>query len=293
MIPNSPKVYVAIVANRDMDTYDEYIEENRAHWDELAEHHPDTDTYDVEAFLHGESTLRRLEVEELDAAGGRLLHLQCHFGLDTLSWVRNEGVAHATGVDFAPTAIETARELRDQIGLSPDRTRFVESDIYELPTNLEDTFEVVFTSYGTIYWLPDLDRWAEVIATHLEPGGTFYIADGHPFAGPFHYESTADDLRVAHPYFDAQATTDEFDGSYAGWDFGLENRRSHGFSHPIGEIVTALVDVGLRIEFLHEYPWSFFQRFDAMEPDEKDRWWLPGLEHDLPFTFSLKAQNPA
>lgn len=270
-----------------MDDYHEYIEENRAHWDELAEHHPDTDSYDVEAFLQGESSLRRLEREELNATGKRLLHLQCHFGLDTLSWVRNESVAHATGVDFAPTA----RELRDRIGLSSDRARFIESDIYELPTNLEDTFEVVFASYGTIYWLPDLDRWAEVIATHLESGGTFYIADGHPLAGPFHYESTADDLRVAYPYFNTEAITEEFDGSYAGWDFGLKNRRSHGFAHPIGEIVTALVNTGLRIEFLREHPWSFFQRFETMGSDEDNRWWLPGLERDLPFTFSLKAQR--
>jgi SAM-dependent methyltransferase len=276
-----------------MDEYHDFIEENRAHWDELAEHHPETDFYDVGSFLRGESTLRRLEREELDATDKRLLHLQCHFGMDTLSWVRNEGVAHATGVDFAPTAIETARELRDELDIAPNRARFIESDIYELPSNLKDTFEVVFTSYGTLYWLPDLQRWGEVIATHLEPGGTFYIADGHPLAGPFSYESTADDMQVAHPYFNAEATTEEFDGSYAGWDFGLENQRSHGFSHSFEEILTALTDAGLRIEFLHEHPWSTFERFEAMEPDDNDRWQLPGLEYDLPFTFSLKARKPA
>lgn len=276
-----------------MDDHTEIIEENRAHWNELAEHHPDTDTYDVEAFLQGKSTLRRLECEELDVAGKRLLHLQCHFGLDTLSWVRNEEATHATGVDFAPEAIETARDLRNRIGLASEQARFVESDVHELPGNLEDTFEVVFTSYGAIYWLPNLDRWAEIVATHLKSGGTFYIADGHPFAGPFHYESTADDLQVAHPYFNTEVITEEFDGSYAGWDFGLENKRSHGFSHSLGEIVTALVSAGLRIEFLHEHPWSVFQRYEAMESDEDDRWWLPGLKYDLPFTFSLKAQNPA
>lgn len=275
-----------------MKNHREYIEENRAHWDELAEHHPGTDAYDVESFLQGESSLRRLEREELDIAGKRLLHLQCHFGMDTLSWVRNGEVAHATGIDFAPTAIETARELRDRIDIPPDRARFIESDVYELPENLDDTFEVVFASYGTIYWLPDLTRWAEVIATHLEAGGTFYIADGHPFVGPFDYESTAADLQIAHPYFNTAAITEEFDGSYAGWDFGLENKQSHGFSHPLGEIVTALVDAGLRIEFLHDHPWSFFQRFEAMESDEDDRWWLPDLDYDIPFTFSLKAQKP-
>lgn len=269
----------------------EYIEENRAHWNELAEHHPGTDFYDVETFLQGESTLRRLEREELDVAGKRLLHLQCHFGLDTLSWIRNEDVAHATGVDFAPTAIETARELRDRIGIARDRARFIESDVYELSANLDDTFEVVYTSYGTIYWLPDLTRWAEVIATHLESGGTFYIVDGHPLAAPFDYESTAADLRVSNPYFNTEAVTEKFDGSYAGWDFGLENKRSHGFSHSFDEIVTSLADAELQIEFLHEHPWSFFQRFEAMEADDDDRWYLPDLPYELPFTFSLKARK--
>lgn len=275
-----------------MDDHQRYIEENRAHWDELAEHHPDTDHYDVEAFLTGESTLRSLETEELDPAGKRMLHLQCHFGLDTLSWVRNEGVDHATGVDFSATAIETARELREQVGIDRSRARFVACDLYELPEHLEGCFECVFTSYGTIYWLPDLKGWAEVIATYLEEGGTFYIVDGHPFAEPFGYGSTAEALDLAHPYFGDEPITDEFDGSYAGWDFGLEHRRSHGFVHPMGDIVSALVTAGLRIEFVHEFPWSFFQRFQAMELGDDGRWWLPDAEEALPLTFSLRATNP-
>lgn len=285
--------------HRDADDEDrdhrQYVEDNRAHWDELAEHHPDTDHYDVEAFLEGESTLRRLEREEIadEARESRLLHLQCHFGLDTLSWVRDEDVAHATGVDFSETAIETARELRDRAGIDPERARFVESDVLELPENLDDAFDVVVTTYGTIYWLPDLGRWAEAIAHHLEPGGTFYVADGHPYAEQFAYESTAEDLQVAHPYFPGEPITEEFDGSYAGGNFGLENRRSHGFTHPIGEVVTVLVEAGLEIEFLHEFPWSFFRRYEAMEEVEDDRWKLPGLAYDLPMTFSLKATLPA
>ena len=277
----------------DTDDHRDYIEANRAHWDELAEHHPDTDHYDVESFLAGETTLRKLEREEVDAAGKRLLHLQCHFGLDTLSWIRDEGAAHATGVDFSPTAIETARELRDRVGIEPERARFVESDVYDVPDVLEETFELVVTTYGTIYWLPELDPWAEVVASQLAPGGTFYIADGHPLSNPFHYESTADDLRLAHPYFNEAPVVEEGDGSYAGWDFGLDQQRSYGFSHPIGDVVTALVDAGLQIDFLHEFPWSFFDRFEAMEPDEDDRYWLPGVEYDLPLTFSLQARRPA
>lgn len=165
-----------------MDDHRDLIEENRAHWDELAEHHPGTDAYDVEAFLEGESSLRHLEREEVDAAGRRLLHLQCHFGLDTLSWVRDEGASHATGVDFSPTAIQTARDLRDAIGLDEDAVRFIESDVYDLPGTLEERFELIVTTYGTIYWLPDLDRWAEVIATHLEPGGPSTSLTGTPLS---------------------------------------------------------------------------------------------------------------
>lgn len=273
--------------------YDQLVEENRAHWDELARHHPDTDHYDVDAFLAGESTLRDLERAELDPTGDRMLHLQCHFGLDTLSWVRNEGVTHATGVDFSPTAIETARELRDRAEIDPNRARFVESDVYDLRETLSETFDVAYASYGTIYWLPDLGRWATVIAQHLDPGGIFYLADGHPFANPFHYESTAEDLQVAHPYFNERPITDEADGSYAGWNFDMNNRINHGFAHPTGEIVTALVDAGLHIQFVHDHPWSFFKRFEAMEEGPDGRWRLPGLAHDLPFTISLKARLPA
>lgn len=272
-----------------MDDYVEFIEENRAHWDELAEHHPHTDHYDVDAFLEGESTLRRIEREELSIDGQRMLHLQCHFGLDSLSWVRNEGVAHVTGVDFSPVAINTARSLRDAIGISADIARFVESDVYELPEVLDDTFDIVFTSYGTIYWLPDLRRWAKVIAHHLDEDGTFYIVDGHPMANPFDYSSTGEEFSVDHPYFNTEAITEEFDGSYAGWDFGLDNQRSHGFHHSLSEIVSSLIDGGLRIEFLHEFPWSFFQRFQAMEHDEDGRWAFPDAPYNLPFTFSLMA----
>jgi SAM-dependent methyltransferase len=271
-----------------MDEYDEYIAENRAHWEELAAVHPSTEFYDVASFLEGETTLDALEREEVgaDVAGASLLHLQCHFGLDTLSWVR-EGAREAVGVDFSETAVDTARDLRDAVGIDAGRARFVRSDLYDL--SLAERFEVAFTSYGTIYWLPDLDRWAEVIAAHLAPGGTFYVADLHPFVNPFGEDTTADDPTFAYPYFPDERLTFEEQGSYADGDLDLDNPRSHGWHHPIGGIVTALVGAGLSIEFLHEHPWATFARFDAMEADEEGRWRLPDLDHELPMTFSLKA----
>jgi hypothetical protein len=149
----------------------------------------------------------------------------------------------------------------------------------------------VFTSHGTVYWPPDLDGWAEVIAAHLEPRGVFYVADGHPFTDPFGEDTTAEPPTFAYPYFDEKRLTFEEEGSYAG-DFELDNPRSHGWHHPIGEIVTALSGAGLRIEFLHEHPWATFARFEAMEEDDEGRWWLPGLAYELPVTFPLRATRP-
>lgn len=274
---------------------DEFIDENRKHWEELAALHPDTDFYDVASFLDGESTLDPVEPRELgDVEGASLLHLQCHFGLDTLSWARLG--AHVTGVDISETAVETARELAAEAELA-NRARFVRSDVYEMAENpalADEQFDVVYTSFGVLFWLPDLDDWAAVIARFLAPGGTFYIAEHHPFTNTFGEESTTEALRIAYPYFRDRMTYDATEtGSYAGVaPDELEHGPTHGWSHSLGEVVTALSDAGLDIEFLHEYPWSTFEAMDAMEQGEHGRYYLPERDHDLPFVFTLRATRP-
>jgi SAM-dependent methyltransferase len=268
------------------------LEENREHWEELAARHPDTEFYDVAGFLAGETSLLPLEREEfgpLVGEGVSLLHLQCHFGLDTLSWAR-EG-CDVVGVDFAGTAIETARELAVEAGLD-EHAEFVRADVYDVPEVLDRTFDAVFTSYGVLPWLPDLDGWAEVVAGSLAPGGVFYLAENHPFTGTLHEDSEPGGMRFAYPYFGGEHLTFEADGSYADPEAELEHRRTHEFSHSLGEVLTALLDAGLDLEFVHEHPWSEFRALDAMEADEEGRWWLPGLEHDLPFLFSVLARKP-
>ena len=160
---------------------DEYRRRNREHWEELVRIHPGTNFYDVEAFLDGESTLRPLECEAIgNVEGCSMLHLQCHFGLDSLSWAR-EG-ADVAGVDFSDTAIEAARDLAAEADLT-GRARFLATDVYDLPERLADahgTFDLVFTSYGVLGWLPDVEAWAEVVAAFVQPGGRFYIAEIHP-----------------------------------------------------------------------------------------------------------------
>lgn len=267
---------------------DEYLTTNRDHWDELADLHPTTDAYAVDEFLNGETSLSRLEREEIgDVSGRSLLHLQCHFGLDTLSWAR-EG-AEATGIDFSETAIETARELTEETGLD---ARFVRSDIYDLPDVLDEQFDIVFTSYGVIFWLPDLDEWARVIERFLRPGGTFYIAEIHPFTTTFEDLDASGSCRIAWSYFDSGPLEVDEDGSYADWDAKLDHRIRYEWAHSFSDVINAILGAGLDIEFIHEHPFSVFQQFESMVEDSDGYWRIPDLKYEIPLTFSIRAHKP-
>ncbi|WP_266076599.1 class I SAM-dependent methyltransferase [Haladaptatus caseinilyticus] len=266
---------------------DDLLRTNRNRWDELAEHHPDTEFYDIERFLDGGSTLRPLELDELgEIRGQSLLHLQCHFGLDTLSWAR-EG-ATVTGVDFSGTAIEMARELADEADLDAE---FVRANIYDLPDELDGDFDVVFTSYGVLAWLPDLESWADVIEETLVPGGTFYMAEIHPLGTTFADLRPDGTANIEHSYFEDGATRYEVEGTYADWDADIENTTAVEWQHGLGEVVTALASAGLKIEFVHEFPFSCYQQFPAMEQGEDGWWRVPDAEEHVPFTFSVKAKK--
>ncbi len=268
----------------------EYLEANRRRWDELVPVHIASDFYDVASFKAGRSKLKPVELAELTGVRGKtFLHMQCHFGLDTLSWAR-EGAA-VTGIDFSAPAIEAARALAAACGID---ARFLQSDVYELPDNLDEQFDIVFTSYGALFWLPDIERWAQVAARYVRPGGTLYLVEFHPIAGIFDVTPELAELRVRWPYFTPpEPLRFEEDGTYADRDAKLEHRATYSWPHPTSEVVTALIDAGLRIEFLHEFPFT-------VEP-----WWSPHMEevadqtyrlieHDgsLPLMYSIKATKP-
>ena len=180
---------------------DEYLKANLARWDEWTKVHEASELYDVEGFRAGRSSLTSIEESELGPLvgdGTRLLHLQCHFGMDTLSWARRG--ATVTGVDFSGEAVELARRLADEVGLSGGAT-FLQSDVYELPDRLSGLFDVVFTSWGVLNWLGDLDTWARVAAAYVRPGGIFYMAEFHPFAFLLADDATPRSLRIGYPYF--------------------------------------------------------------------------------------------
>jgi SAM-dependent methyltransferase len=267
----------------------EYLDANLSWWDERVPLHARSAFYDVEGFKAGRMSLMPLEREELgDVSGRSLLHLQCHFGLDTLSWARLG--AQVTGVDFSPQAIDLARSLAQELELD---ARFICSDIYALPEVLSERFDLVYTSYGVLTWLPDLVGWAEVVTHFLRPGGTFYIAEIHPFAMVFSDLQDATDLEVHYPYFPTpEPMRFEQEGSYAAPGEETEQRVTFEWAYPIGAVVDALIGAGLRIEFLHEFPFACFKMYPFLEVDEEGRWWLPDRKEVIPMTFSLQATRP-
>ncbi|MGH2556308.1 MAG: class I SAM-dependent methyltransferase, partial [Actinomycetota bacterium] len=190
----------------------DYLDANRALWNEWAPIHERSAFYDVPAFKRGESRLKDFEIEEVgDVSGKSLLHVQCHFGLDTLSWARLG--AKVTGVDFSERSIEQARALAEEIGL--DAT-FLLSNVYDLPEVLEGQFDIVYTSRGVLGWLPDVPRWAAVVARFVKPGGFLYINEMHPFLYVFDDSKEATQPRVKFPYFPRSEPLEfAVEGSYA------------------------------------------------------------------------------
>jgi SAM-dependent methyltransferase len=272
---------------------DAAFEANLSLWDAWTAVHSTGEFYDLEGFKAGGVRLRPYEIELIGPVEGRsLLHLQCHFGIDTLSWARLG--ARVTGADFSPAAIELARSLAIELGF-PD-ARFVRSNLYDLPEVLEGEFDVVYTSRGVLGWLPDIGAWARVVAHFLAPGGTFFITEVHPVVQAFENEGVASgELRLTYPYWEhAEALTFEVKGSYADPTADVGDHVEHGWDHGLGEIVTALIDAGLRIDALIEHPFLDWKvDFLVEDPDDAGTWRLPpGGAGELPLMFSIRATKP-
>jgi SAM-dependent methyltransferase len=268
-----------------------YLDENRRLWDAWTKVHVDSAFYDVDSFRSGARPVRiaDYEIEEVgDVRGKSLLHLQCHFGLDTLSWARLG--AMVTGADFSAEGIAAATALANELDLP---ATFVRSDLYDLPANLdaEAAFDVVYTSNGVLGWLPDINGWARVVAHFLKPGGLFYITEIHPVAMAFENEGVGPgELRLQYPYWNqADPISLEVKGSYADPNAPIEGLTEHGWAHGLGDIVTALIDAGLRIESLREFPFCMWS-LDFLVEGPDGRYRLPDdVEGELPIFFSLRA----
>lgn len=273
---------------------DEFFEANQAKWNELAEVNfssSDSD-YDVHAFIsapEGIEGLHKTEREEIGPVEGLdILHLQCHFGKDTIR-LKRSGARSATGLDFSPVAIEHARALA---AATNTEVSFVEGNLYDAPRLIEGRFDLVYVTWGTICWLPDIEEWARIVAHFLKPGGRFYFLDQHPVVLGF------DDLAPEpHPpvydYFHKPEPI-AFDGTeaYADESAVLQTKRSYEWTHPVGEVVTALVDAGLAIEYLHEFDTISWKALAFMEPCGGGLYRLPEGMPRLPLSYSISARKP-
>ncbi len=264
----------------------EWLTLNRANWDERVPIHLASESYDLTRLRAGQGRLNVIDGAEVGpVAGLRLLHLQCHFGRDTLTLAQLG--ADVTGLDFSGPAIAAARALADELGLA---AHFVQSDVYAARDALEGLFDRVYISWGTICWLPDIVGWANVIASLLAPSGELYFADAHPAAYVFDDETAVGGMPGWYvPYFHRGALEIDDARDYADATARLANLRTHQFMHPVASVVTALMDAGLRLTMLREHdsvPWQMFSCLVG-SADGSFRWperpWLP-------LSYSLKAK---
>lgn len=263
--------------------YKEIFEANRNHWDQRVRIHIKSDFYNVKGFKNGESSLTEVERDALgDVSGKSLLHLQCHFGQDTLSWARKGAVV--TGVDFSPKAILAANELSAELGIP---ARFIEANVYDLPKVLDEKFDFVFTSFGSIVWLPNMDQWAAVVNNHLKPGGTFFIAEFHPTFYLFDFDSG----KISYDYFNSRIYKENIERTYTGSDEVISGTE-YFWNHDLSEVISALLRTGLRLVEFREFPFSPFNCFPNMEELSPKRytWTLHGRQ--IPHVYSIKMKKP-
>lgn len=249
---------------------------NKNSWNQRVETHFNSKFYDVPGFLAGHSSLNAIELNELnDVAGKSMLHLQCHFGLDSLSWARLG--AQVTGVDISDSAIDKAKQLQQQTQLNAN---FICADVYAFGASNQQQFDLVYTSYGALCWLPDLDRWAQVVTNALRSGGQFYMVEFHPIidlmAGYSYFHSDEPDVSAEETY------TENSDGSqheFAVW------------AHPLGDVITALVKAGLAIQMVKEFDYSPYNCFAGMEEKQAGRFYLEHKNQQVPMVYSIRAEK--
>jgi len=259
-----------------------YLKINQKAWNDKTEVHLNADFYEHATFLAGKNTLKVPELEVLgDVAGKRILHLQCHFGQDSLSLSRMG--AKVTGLDFSDKAIEIAKLTNTQLGLDAE---FVCSDVYQLPDELIGQFDIVFTSYGTIGWLPELKSWAETIKKALVPGGKFVMVDFHPFVWTF----DNDVKNIEYDYFNGEPIIEEIHGTYADRNAPITTQ-TISWNHGIGEILNTLIQAGISIQEFSEMDYSPFNCFENMKQLDADKFVFNHIPQSIPMIYRIVGEK--
>ncbi|YCO53894.1 class I SAM-dependent methyltransferase [Psychroserpens sp. MEBiC05023] len=262
---------------------EDYFEVNRHTWNEKVKVHSKSEMYDLKAFKKGKSSLMTYELAALNNVKGKsLLHLQCHFGQDTLSWSRLG--AKCVGVDLSDEGIKLAKALNQELELDAE---FVCCNVLNTSDYISDTFDIIYTSYGVIGWLPDLKPWGKMIADRLNSGGMFYMVEFHPIVWMFDY---LEDIKVMrYGYMQDEAIYEEYEGTYANQDSKMVSKE-YGWNHGLSEVVNALVEAGLRIEYLNEYDESPYNVLPDLVETKSGNYVTKDKLY--PLIFEIKATKP-
>jgi len=253
----------------------DYISINKKAWDKRTHIHCESKFYDVKNFLEGKSSLNNIELVEVGSVTGKsLLHLQCHFGLDTLSWAR--AGAQVTGVDLSSDAIVKANELANKINI---KANFICNDIYKFGERNKEKYDIVFISYGALCWLPDLKKWAEVIAKSLKVDGQVNLVEFHPF----------NDLLTGYSYFGSESPDVEEEITYTE-NCGEETQKVITWAHSISEVLNALIDVGICIESFNEHIYSPYKCLEGAEHVKNKGYQLLFSGQNVPVIYSIKGR---
>jgi len=256
----------------------DYLSINKEAWDKRTKVHVESEFYDVASFKNGKCSLNSIELQQIGNVEGKsLLHLQCHFGQDTLSWARLG--AEATGVDLSAEAIKQANSLKHALDVEAE---FVESDIVQFGRENTKQFDIVFTSYGVLCWLPNLTDWAQTIAKSLKVGGEFHLVEFHTF----------NDLLSGYSYFPNSEPDIEEEGTYTENCDGTKSTMVT-WPHSVSEVVSSLIAAGLSIESFFEYPYSPYNCFEGLAPVSNFGYQMLYKGQQVPLVYSIKARRTA
>lgn len=256
---------------------------NKDTWNKKVAIHAASDFYEMEAFKAGESTLNKYELDALKHVEGKsLLHLQCHFGQDSLSWSRMG--AKVVGVDISDAAVDLARKLNDELQLD---ARFVCCNVLDTSQYVSQQFDMVFTSYGTIGWLPDLRPWAQMIAERLKPGGIFYMVEFHPIVWMFDYQQ--DTPKMVYGYDQKEVIYEEYEGTYAENEQGSMTSKEYGWNHGLAEVIGSLQAAGLSVQHFNEHHASPYDVLPGLEQGKDGLYRRP--DRMYPLLFELKCKK--
>ncbi|MBS3913639.1 MAG: class I SAM-dependent methyltransferase [Bacteroidetes bacterium] len=256
----------------------DYKEINRKSWNNRVYPHIESAFYDHEAFLRGKNSLKDIELHLLGNIQGKsILHLQCHFGQDSISLARMG--ATVTGVDISDVSILEAKKIATE--LHADAT-FICCDLYDLPNHLDQNFDIVFTTYGTIGWLPDIEKWANLISRYLKPAGKLIFADFHPVIWMF--DNAFENIQ--YRYFKSDPIVETETGTYANRDSEIEVQ-SIGWNHGLAEVLQALIQNDLQLDEIREYDYSPYNCFANLTESEPGKFRIAHLENKIPMVYSI------